>query len=77
VPALATTFGVASLMMADITAAGCAAGTEERYRAAAPATCGAAMDVPLMVAVAVAEEIPAETMEEPGANRSRQSPKFE
>ena len=76
-PALATTFGVASLTRADITAEGEAAGTDERYLAAAPATCGAAIEVPLIVAVAVADEIPAETMEEPGANRSRQSPKFE
>ena len=49
-PALATTFGVASLTRADITAEGEAAGTDERYLAAAPDTCGAAIDVPFLTA---------------------------
>ena len=43
-------------------------------RAAKPATWGEAMDVPLMMAAAVSELIPAEVMLLPGANTSRQLP---
>jgi hypothetical protein len=46
-------------------------------RAAAPATCGVAMDVPLMVLVAVSLVNQAEVMFTPGAKLSRQVPKLE
>ncbi len=59
------------------TAAGEATGLALRCRAAAPATCGVAMDVPLIVFVAVVPVYQADVMLEPGANRSRQVPKFE
>jgi hypothetical protein len=45
--------------------------------AATPATCGDAMDVPDICAVAVLLEIPAEMIEEPGAKISTQAPIFE
>src|SRR5690349_10515325 len=45
--------------------------------AAAPATCGVAIEVPLSVFVAVSEVNHAEVMPTPGAYRSRQLPKFE
>jgi hypothetical protein len=48
-----------------------------RRRAAAPATCGEAIDVPLIVFVAVDEVYQADLMLEPGAKMSRQLPKFE
>ena len=46
-------------------------------RAARPATCGEAIDVPEMVRVADEPPIQAEVMFEPGAHRSTQEPKFE
>ena len=42
--------------------------------AIAPATCGAAIEVPEMVAVAVAPPIHAEVIAEPGAYKSVHSP---
>ena len=45
--------------------------------AATPATCGAAIDVPLIVLVAVSDVDHAEVMLEPGAKMSRHVPKFE
>ena len=48
-----------------------------RYSAAAPATCGVAIEVPLMVLVAVLLVCHAEVMVEPGAKMSRQVPKLE
>ncbi len=45
--------------------------------AAASATLGAAIEVPLMVWVAVLLLFQAEAMLEPGANRSTQTPKLE
>jgi len=45
-----------------------------RSSAAAPATWGHAMDVPLIVALAVSDEIPADVIVEPGAKMSRQDP---
>ena len=53
---------------------GVAVGVALRSSAAAPATCGVAMDVPLMVLVAEAPVCQADVMLEPGANRSRQLP---
>jgi len=40
-------------------------------------TCGVAIGMPLMVLVAVLLVFQAEVIDEPGANRSRQLPKFE
>ncbi len=41
-----------------------------------PVVCGAAMDVPVSLAVAVSLVFHAEVMPTPGANQSTQSPKF-
>jgi hypothetical protein len=48
-----------------------------KYNAATPATCGDAIDVPLMVLVAVLLVYHAEIIDEPGAKISTQVPKFE
>jgi hypothetical protein len=48
-----------------------------RYRAATPATCGVAIDVPLIVFVAVSLVDHADVMLEPGAKMSTTLPKFE
>src|SRR5215211_4679159 len=76
-PGSVITFGVAVLMIADVTCAALADGLRSRTVAAAPATCGDAIDVPDMVAVAVSFAMPAETMSTPGAYRSVQVPKFD
>lgn len=69
--------GVARLFSADCTDAGDVPGLASRYNAAAPATCGVAMEVPEMVLVAVEEVYQADLMEEPGASKSTTDPKFE
>ncbi len=74
VPGLVTFPVVALSLTAAATVAGVAVGSPCRYSAAAPATCGVAIDVPLSVAVAVSEVYHDETMLEPGANRSTQVP---
>lgn len=78
-PAKERTVGAASL--ADGERGGEAkahqAGLVCRYWAATPATCGVAIDVPLIVAVAVFEVCPAERMSAPGAKRSRHLPTLE
>ena len=61
-------------MIALATVAGDAAGLPCRYSAATPATCGVAIDVPLIVFVAVSDVYHADVMLEPGAKRSRQVP---
>lgn len=48
-----------------------------KIKAAAPATWGAAIEVPLMVATSLALPIQADLMLEPGANKSTQAPTFE
>ena len=48
-----------------------------KIRAATPATCGDAIDVPEMVLVAEVPVCHADLMAEPGANTSTHSPKFE
>ena len=48
-----------------------------RISAAAPATCGVAIDVPLIVLVAVSLVFQAEVMLSPGAKMSMQVPKLE
>jgi hypothetical protein len=59
------------------TAAGVAVGFPCRYSAATPTTCGVAIDVPLIVLVAVALVYHADVMLEPGAKMSTQVPKLE
>ena len=51
-----------------------AEGLRARYTAAAPATCGEAMDVPEYVADADADVMPAESTSTPGAKRSTSEP---
>src|SRR5690606_23954097 len=51
-----------------------ALGSSERWTAAAPATCGAAIEVPEMVWESESEPIQAEVMPTPGAKRSTQDP---
>ena len=77
VPGLPTTPVVALLVIADATVAGVADRVGRRYSAAAPATCGVAIEVPLIVLVAVSLVFQAEVMLEPGAKRSTQVPKLE
>jgi hypothetical protein len=60
--------------MAFMTIAGDAAGAPCRYSAATPATCGVAIDVPLIVFVDVSDDRQAEVMLEPGAKRSMHVP---
>ena len=69
-----TTFGVALIDNAEATAAGVNAGVTSSKSAAAPATCGVAIEVPDNDRRAVGEEVPAETMEEPGAKISTHEP---
>ena len=47
------------------------------YSAATPATCGDAIEVPLMVLVAVVEVCQADVIDEPGAYTCAQLPQFE
>lgn len=65
------------MTIAVVTVAGEAPGFVSRNSAATPATCGAAIDVPEIVFVAVSLVFQAEVMLEPGAKISRQVPKFE
>src|SRR5688572_20558671 len=50
---------------------------DDLYSAATPATCGDAMDVPLIVFVAVLDVCQADVMDEPGAYTCAQLPQFE
>jgi hypothetical protein len=68
---------VAALTIASRTVAGDADGWLCRYRAATPATCGVAIEVPLNVAVAVSLVLYADRIDEPGAKMSTTLPKFE
>src|SRR5690348_5739021 len=68
---------VALPVSADATAAGVAVGFADRNSAAAPVTCGVAIEVPLMVFVAVSLVAHEEVMLTPGPKRSTQVPKFE
>jgi hypothetical protein len=74
VPGLVTTPVVALLASLSRTWAGVRDGLVESTSAAAPATCGDAIDVPLIVLVAVFDEDQSEVMDEPGAKMSRQVP---
>lgn len=70
-------FVVEPLTIAFRIVAGDAPGLLCLYSAATPATWGDAIEVPLMVAVAVSLVYQAEVMLEPGAKRSRHVPQFE
>ena len=56
---------------------GVAHGEDWRISAAAPATCGDAIDVPLSTSVALLLVMPADRMSTPGAKMSLHAPKFE
>ncbi len=60
-----------------VTDEGEAVGLPCKIKAATPATCGEAIDVPLIVFVAVSLVYHAEVIELPGAKISRQLPKLE
>ena len=77
VPGLVILFGVALAFIAAWTAAGVAAGWSARYRAAAPTTCGVAIEVPLIVLLAVSLVFHDDVMSWPGAKMSVQVPKLE
>src|SRR5919198_5699255 len=68
---------VALSFSACCTVAGEALGLADRYSAAAPATCGVAIEVPLIVLVAVSLVSQDEVMLTPGAKMSVQVPKLE
>ena len=70
-------FSVAALTIAFLTLAGEAVRLFWRNRAATPATCGVAIDVPLMVFVAVSLVDHADVMLDPGAKMSTTLPKLE
>ena len=63
--------------MPSATIAGLAVGFNSRKSAAAPVTCGDAIEVPLCVYVALSLVTQAEAIPLPGANISTQAPKFE
>ena len=68
---------VAAVLSADVTALGVAVGLPARYSATTPATCGDAIDVPLIVLVTLFPVCQADVMLLPGAKMSTQLPKFE
>src|SRR5205085_6022975 len=74
VPGLFTTPDVAFVVNALATAAGVAVVLPARYNAAAPHVCGVAIDVPLIVFVAVVDEYHDEVMCTPGAKMSTHVP---
>ncbi len=66
--------GVAAALRPAHTAAGLSVGCVASHRAAAPATCGVAIDVPEMVLVAVSLVFHDDVMFSPGAKMSVQVP---
>src|SRR5262245_18528295 len=76
-PRPATTPVVASATSLSRTCCGVHVGCADTMMAAAPVTCGAAIEVPEIMFVAVSLLTQAEVMATPGANRSRQRPLFE
>ena len=77
VPEFAMMPRVAALFTAVAVAEGLEAGFCSRYNATAPATCGDAIDVPDIEAIADGDEMPADVMDCPGANKSTHVPQFE
>ena len=76
-PMLERTSRVESLISSSMICAGLDVGQAVNAIAAAPAAWGLAIDVPLIVCLAVDEPSPAPTMDSPGAKRSTQEPKLE
>ena len=76
-PASVTTPVVAADPIVAATCAGVLSGLAERIRAASPATCGDAIEVPEIVLVAVVDVFHADVIPVPGAKTSTQLPKFE
>lgn len=64
-------------MIVEITAPTEAVGVSWSTRAATPATCGDAIEVPEIVFVADPLEFHADVIDDPGAKMSRHLPKFE
>lgn len=77
VPGDETMPDVAPATRRSVTCCGVRVGWPSSNKAAAPATCGAAIEVPLSVAVAVSFVAKAEVIELPGAKRSTHEPQFE
>ena len=73
-PGLFTTPDVALFTSAVRTCAALEDGLALRYNAAAPAACGEAIDVPLIVFVAVVLVFQSDVMLTPGAYNARQVP---
>ena len=73
-PGFVTLSGVATLNMRCAIWAGVAPGSICNHSAAAPATCGAAIDVPDIVRVELDEVMPTERMLTPGAKTSTHDP---
>ena len=71
-PGLVTTLVVAVEVSADVIAAGAAPGLACSVSAAAPATCGDAIEVPLIVFVRPPVQV--DVMPEPGAKMSTHDP---
>jgi hypothetical protein len=69
-----TMSGVAADRMRSATWLGVRSGSFCNMSATAPATCGHAIDVPLILALALSDETPAEVIEDPGAKMSRHDP---
>lgn len=69
-----TTSGVATKRIRSTTWLGVRFGSCCRISAAAPATWGHAIDVPLIVLLALSDDTPADVIEDPGAKISRQDP---
>src|SRR6185436_1088378 len=77
VPMPVSTPVVARAFSSAITWAGVHVGCSWKTRAPAPVACGVAIEVPLMVLVAVSEVFQVEVMDDPGAKVSTQVPKLE
>lgn len=73
-PGFVTTLLVALLTSESRTCCGVHEGLADSTRAAAPAACGDAIEVPLMVLVDVSLVIHGAVIDEPGAKMSRQVP---
>lgn len=73
-PGFCTTFSVALEVIWVATVAGLAVGLVPRYMATAPATWGAAIDVPLSERVAVDDPMYVDVMATPGAKTSTTDP---
>ena len=76
-PTLYTASGVAKATMSLAICAGVLLGFSSSISAAAPATCGAAIEVPEIERIPVDEVCHAEVMLEPGANTSTSGPQLE